>query len=76
MTLTLKLIQDIIKVHPSTKVKVPMSNGSVGGALTDTKMHTQTGGNEKLHAECPCIYHGKEFFSYFKTQLPVTLLRL
>ncbi len=43
MTLTLELIRDIIKVHPSTKFKVCMSNGSAGRALTDRHTDAQTG---------------------------------
>ncbi len=48
MTLTIKLIQDIVKVHPCTKYWVRRSNGSVVRALTDTHTEGQTDGTDSI----------------------------
>ncbi len=50
MTLTIELIQDIVKVHPCTKYLVRRSNGSVVRALTDTHTHRegQTDGTDSI----------------------------
>ncbi len=58
MTLTFKLIRDIIKANASNKFWVPTSNGSVVRALTDRHTHrdgtnsipttADTGGNESV----------------------------
>ena len=40
MTLTIKFIQDIVKVHPCTKYWVRRSNGPVVRALADRHTHT------------------------------------
>ncbi len=45
MTLTFKLIRDIIKVNPSTKFWVRMSNSSTVRALTDRHSH----GRDRFH---------------------------
>ena len=42
MTLTIKLIQDIIKVNPCTKFGDHMSNGSAVRVFTHTHRHTHT----------------------------------
>ncbi len=64
MTLTFELIQDIVKVNPSTKFWVRIFNGSAGRALTNEHTHTQThgtdfipstadaGGKKKTHRRC------------------------
>ena len=40
LTLTIELIEDIIKVNPCTKFRDPMSNGSAVRALTHGHTHT------------------------------------
>ena len=42
MTLTIELVQDIIKVNPCTKYHDHISNGSAVRALTYRHTHTQT----------------------------------
>ncbi len=42
MTLTLKLVQDIVKIHPHTNFHIRMSNCSAVRALTDGQTHRWT----------------------------------
>ncbi len=59
LTLTIKLGQDIIKVHPHTKIRVRMSNGSARRVLnyrqthtrTHTHIHTQTHGTDSFTSD-------------------------
>ncbi len=46
MTLTIELIQDIVKVNACPKFWVRTSNGSAVSQLTDAHTHTQTDGTD------------------------------
>ncbi len=42
MTLNIKLVRDIVEIHPSTNFRVRMSNGSAVRVLTDRRTDRQT----------------------------------